>query len=1019
MAARAAGYPLSNFLRASDMLKRVKWIYLVSLVFAIIMAVALINDLLEIKSIQGVQKRDAKVSLVWFLNQADKETRTFLQNVSYYYLEGTTASKQNMLISFDILWSRFDQDINKQIAIRLKILPQGNEVLSSMHTTLLLLDPLVNQLKAGDQKSFDKINQYTNEQINRAYFLSVAALYERQSTRRERLRSLDTLYDHLLITLLGLMLAATTLIVFFLLKSRELRHQNSIFEQRVQDRTVELHKSNESLIFEAQIRHKADRKAQQLISAFNQSKEVVFFLDADNKFIFFNESFSNINRSVKDAIVIGAPFEGYLQAVMSVANPNIKHAWTTSWLRGLVNAEDFFEVVFLSGQQFIFNIDRLDDGSVICIGADISALKASQIALANSENRFRNFALIGADWYWEMDDNLTFTFFAGGAEAVSGFPPEFFIGKNRENSYGIAGSANQRSLQQYLEMTDRREAFHEFETKWKTGNGKLVTISLSGEPKYNQQGRFTGYMGAGRDVTERCLVEERDIRFLSAINSLKLMVTIYDEADNLVFYNQEFEHSCHDMGMEIKLGISFAQLWQFTSDFYVQQYAFDKNAWFDQRIKMHRNQVKNFVLPLGQDRYISIFEQTLADGSVIVISTDISESKKAEQEIEHLRNYLASIIDSISSVLIAVDKDCKVIQWNVAAQMDTGINTSDAFQKKLTQVFPRLESEIEKIHDAVRLGKESSQLKRMYIKNKTACYEDITIYPLLTGEESGAVIRLDNVTEQVLISEMMIQSEKMVSLGGLAAGMAHEINNPLAGMMQTANVMLNRLSNQQIPGNTEVALELGIELDVISEYMRRRGVFKMLNNIIESGHRVALIVENMLDFSRQNEAVSGEQNIASLLDKALELSMTDHNLKHNYDFKNIKITKSYQHNIPPIVCESGKIQQVFLNLLRNAAQAMQDADVSDPRISFNIKYQQSLDQVVVEIEDNGPGISDEIKSRIFEPFFTTKSEGMGTGLGLSVSYFIITENHAGKLAVDSVVGKYSKFTITLPRYGKK
>ena len=1005
------------------MLKRVKWIYLVSLVFAVVMAAALINDLLKIKSIQNVQQRDSKVSLVWFLNQADKETRTFLQNVSYFYLEGTTAARENMLISLDILWSRFDHDINKQIAIMLELLPLGNEVISSMRTTLNLLDPLVEQLKSGDQKSFDKINQYTNEQINRAYFLSISALQERQSTRRQRLSTLDNLYDHLLITLLGLLLAVSTLIVFFILKSRELKHQNEIFEQRVQDRTEELNKSNESLIFEAQIRRKADRKSQQLISAFNQSKEVVFFLDADNRFIFFNESFSNINKNVKGAIVIGAPFEGYLKAVVnnhqSINNDKIKKTWSTDWLRGLVNAEDFFEVVFVSGQQFIFNIDRLDDGSVICIGADISALKASQIALANSESRFRDFALIGADWYWEMDEHLTFTFFAGGAEAVAGFPPEFFIGKSRDKSYGIMGSANQRSLQQYLEITDRREAFHEFETKWKTGHDKLVTISLSGEPKYDEQGSFIGYMGAGRDVTERCLVEERDIRFLSAINSLNLMVTIYDEADSLVFYNQEFAHSCLEMGLDEPLGISFSKLWQYTSDFYVQQYAFDKDAWFDQRIKMHRNQVKNFVLPLGQDRYINIFEQTLEDGSVIVISTDISESKKAEQEIEHLRNYLASIIDSISSVLIAVDKDCKVIQWNVAAQIETGINTRDAFQKKLTQVFPRLESEIEKINDAVRLGKESSQLKRMFIKNKAACYEDITIYPLIAGEESGAVIRLDNVTEQVMISEMMIQSEKMLSLGGLAAGMAHEINNPLAGMMQTANVMLNRLGNQKIAANIQIAEELGTELAVISQYMQRRGVLKMLNNIIESGHRVAMIVENMLDFSRQNEAISGEQNIEKLLDKALELSMTDHNLKHNYDFKNIIISKEYQPDTPLIVCESGKIQQVFLNLLRNAAQAMQDADVENPRITFRVIYEEHLEQVVIEIEDNGPGISDDIKSRIFDPFFTTKSEGMGTGLGLSVSYFIISENHGGKLAVDSVIGKFSKFIITLPRYGKK
>ncbi|NRA22536.1 MAG: PAS domain-containing sensor histidine kinase, partial [Oceanospirillaceae bacterium] len=362
-----------------------------------------------------------------------------------------------------------------------------------------------------------------------------------------------------------------------------------------------------------------------------------------------------------------------------------------------------------------------------------------------------------------------------------------------------------------------------------------------------------------------------------------------------------------------------------------------------------------------------------------------------------------------------------IIQWNLAAQSETGISPERAYQKKLTQIFPRLEADMRKISDAISLGKESSQRKRMYIKNQVTLYEDITIYPLISGTEAGAgaVIRFDNVTEQVMISEMMIQSEKMLSLGGLAAGMAHEINNPLAGMMQTANVVLNRLGNHDVIASTQLAAELGTDLATINQYMERRGIVVMLNNIIASGHRIALIVDNMLDFSRQNQALSAEHSIIHLLNQALELSMTDHSLKHHYDFKNIVIVKEYQLDLPLINCEAGKIQQVFLNLLRNAAQAMQEDGVHKPQLILRINYDDKLKQVMIEIEDNGPGINDEVKLRVFDPFFTTKSEGLGTGLGLSVSYFIITENHGGKLTVDSVVGEYTKFIICLPLTGKK
>ena len=340
-----------------------------------------------------------------------------------------------------------------------------------------------------------------------------------------------------------------------------------------------------------------------------------------------------------------------------------------------------------------------------------------------------------------------------------------------------------------------------------------------------------------------------------------------------------------------------------------------------------------------------------------------------------------------------------------------------AYQRDLLEVFPRLEAQLVSVTAAINNRQESSHLKRLYLKAGEVCYEDITIYPLITSGESGAVIRLDNVTEQVLLSEMMIQSEKMLSVGGLAAGMAHEINNPLAGMMQTANVMLNRLTASNIPANLQTATQLGISMQSVQLYMQDRGILRMINSIIESGDRVAVIVDNMLNFSRQNDAQSSEQNLADLLDKALELSSTDYNLKNNFDFKSIGIVKEYQLDMPDIICEPGKIQQVFLNILRNGAQAMQEANVSSPTFVFRISYDKLTEEAIIEIEDNGPGLEEGVKRRIFEPFFTTKKEGTGTGLGLSVSYFIITENHAGRLLVDSVVNNYCKFTNFLAKNG--
>jgi len=254
----------------------------------------------------------------------------------------------------------------------------------------------------------------------------------------------------------------------------------------------------------------------------------------------------------------------------------------------------------------------------------------------------------------------------------------------------------------------------------------------------------------------------------------------------------------------------------------------------------------------------------------------------------------------------------------------------------------------------------------------------------------------------------------MLSVGGLAAGMAHEINNPLAGMMQTANVMRNRLTANEIPANLKAAEAIGTDMEVIHGFMNDRGVFRMLDAIIDSGKRVAKIVDNILSFARKSDAETMPHDISLLLDDSLELASTDYDLKKQYDFKAIKIIREYSTELPTVLCESTKIQQVFMNIFKNGAEAMQEANTKHPQFILRTQLDPDPKRIVIEIEDNGPGINESTRRRIFEPFFTTKPVGVGTGLGLSVSYFIVSENHRGEMSVESELGKGTRFIIRLP-----
>jgi PAS domain S-box-containing protein len=397
------------------------------------------------------------------------------------------------------------------------------------------------------------------------------------------------------------------------------------------------------------------------------------------------------------------------------------------------------------------------------------------------------------------------------------------------------------------------------------------------------------------------------------------------------------------------------------------------------------------------------------------LEEEIEERKKIESELKKVRNYISNIIDSMPSILVGVDSEIKITQWNKKAHSVTGISADQAKGQFLIELLPHMEGKLETIRNSIQNRRIIQEEKIIRKQNSRIYYDDMTIYPLVEDGVSGAVIRVDDVTEKVRLEEMMIQSEKMLSVGGLAAGMAHEINNPLGGMMQTASVMENRLGkNLRTEANILAAEEAGTSIESIKKFMDSRGIPRMIQSINYSGQRVAGIINNMLDFSRKSEGRTTYYSINELIDKTLELASSDYDLKKHYDFKAVRIEKEYDPDLPPVPCESSKLQQVFLNLLRNGAQAMLEGLREEPVFIIRTQWNDQQKMIRIEFEDNGPGMTEDVRKRVFEPFFTTKDVGVGTGLGLSVSYFIITENHNGKMEVESHPGHGAKFIIYLP-----
>lgn len=395
------------------------------------------------------------------------------------------------------------------------------------------------------------------------------------------------------------------------------------------------------------------------------------------------------------------------------------------------------------------------------------------------------------------------------------------------------------------------------------------------------------------------------------------------------------------------------------------------------------------------------------EGIAVSANRMIRTIRQTQQEMTGLRDLLQNILDSMPSMLVGVDPMMQVTLWNQEVQRNTGIDPETAKGRVIPELLPQVD--LQMVQDAIDQKEICKKSKIICSIRKGKGFADITVYPLKAKGLEGAVIRIDDVTDKVRAEEMMIQSEKMLTVGGLAAGMAHELNNPLAGIVQNLQVVMNRLSGD-LPANHQTAASLHTSMETIEAYLQERSIIEMLGNIKECSIRASQIIKNMLSFSRKSEAVFEPADLRELVDHTIELLKNDYDLKHHYDFKQFQIRREYDPELPAVNCEYSKIQQVVLNLLKNAASAMIGQE-APPLIILRIYKTEK--KAFIEIEDNGPGMTQDVCERIFEPFFTTKSTS-GTGLGLSISYFIITENHQGTLEVKSAEGQGATFIIGLP-----
>ncbi|CCO25027.1 PAS domain-containing sensor histidine kinase [Maridesulfovibrio hydrothermalis] len=400
---------------------------------------------------------------------------------------------------------------------------------------------------------------------------------------------------------------------------------------------------------------------------------------------------------------------------------------------------------------------------------------------------------------------------------------------------------------------------------------------------------------------------------------------------------------------------------------------------------------------------------------IVMVARDVRRRLADQRELRRTRNYLGNVIDSMQSTLVGVDGSANVVLWNAHAAEETGISAEYAQGRFIFEVMPELRR-FENLISRTIQGRQGGGTEIFHVeRGQGTTFFEIVVFPFINEDESGAVIRVDDITARTRMEEVMVQTEKMMTVGGLAAGMAHEINNPLGGILQGTQNVLRRISSD-LKKNHTVAEEVGIPFESIHEYCEKRGIIPKLESIQQLGERSARIVSNMLQFSRQSGGEKVCADIAQVVEAAIELSFSGYDLYHKSGDDGVEIIRELDRSIPDILCSPSEIEQVMINLIKNSVQAI----LSDPkrvegrlgRIVVRLKPEKGF--VRLEIEDNGPGMDAETRKNALEPFFTTKAAGEGTGLGLFVSYFIVTQKHNGTFVIETSYGKGMKVIIRLP-----
>jgi len=610
--------------------------------------------------------------------------------------------------------------------------------------------------------------------------------------------------------------------------------------------------------------------------------------------------------------------------------------------------------------------------------------------LTRSEEKYRSIVETTTEMVWETDINGTLTFCNPAATEILGYGHEEIVGHHRlDFAHPADKDVTQRQIADSLRTL---KGWNNVVLRWVARDGCVHYLESNAKPIVGPDGDVTGFRGTDRDITERFQKEEQihllanDLRnTLEATSDAMLMVSYLETGPTITMANRRFGEifGLDPAGL---IGRHDSELQELIKDYFK-----DPRAFLDgiDRLYEERELVRTSELQLllPQPLIVERWTGPVRDENGVIIGrvwtyADITMRRESERG----RRILQNAVENAVEIVIITDTTGQIEYVNPAFERVTGYSRAEVIGRN-PNILKSGQQNAEfyrELWETISSGKVW-QGKLTNKKKSGELYEEaMTITPV--RDEDGIIVNYvgikKDITEESRWQKQAIESEKMASVGLLAAGVAHEFKNYLCAIIGNASHASEHIENHAA---TSEALE-------------------KINRIAANANEIAL---GLLTFSRQSDTTYEYCNITDIIDSVLAI------VRKELEYRGIELVTNYQ-SIAPIRIVPGRLQQVLLNLIQNSLEAMEDMEGR-----LEISVNQSEGWLETRIVDNGPGIDSAIIEKIFDPFFSTKgvwgaqARSGGTGLGLSVCRNIVRE-HDGELTVESIPGKQTVFIIRLP-----